>query len=157
MKAITLYQPWASLVAIGKKKIETRGWATKYRGPLAIHAAKDRQHWAMVHYEPFRSVFMDARLYRQDDLPYGAIIATCNLVEVCTITQDILVKPAEKWGTKEPCYLPLPDEPELSFGDYTPGRYAWILEDVRQLPEPIPAKGKQRLWTWEVPEEVVLP
>lgn len=40
MKAITLTQPWATLVAIGAKRIETRSWATRYRGPLAIHAAK---------------------------------------------------------------------------------------------------------------------
>src|SRR5690348_17556570 len=40
MKALTLTQPWASLVAIGAKRIETRSWSTSYRGPLAIHAAK---------------------------------------------------------------------------------------------------------------------
>jgi hypothetical protein len=40
MKAITLHQPWATLVAIEQKKIETRSWPTSYRGPLAIHAAK---------------------------------------------------------------------------------------------------------------------
>lgn len=39
VKTLTLLQPWASLVACGAKKIETRSWATKYRGPLAIHAA----------------------------------------------------------------------------------------------------------------------
>lgn len=40
MKALTLWQPWASLIALGVKTIETRGWSTNYRGPLAIHAAK---------------------------------------------------------------------------------------------------------------------
>lgn len=39
MKAITIWQPWASLIACGAKKYETRGWPTKYRGPIAIHAA----------------------------------------------------------------------------------------------------------------------
>ena len=39
MKVLTLTQPWATLVAIGAKRIETRSWATKYRGPLLIHAA----------------------------------------------------------------------------------------------------------------------
>jgi len=41
MKALTLWQPWASLVATGAKRIETRSCVTKYRGPLAIHAAKE--------------------------------------------------------------------------------------------------------------------
>ncbi len=40
MKALTLWQPWATLVAMEVKKIETRCWTTKYRGELAIHAAK---------------------------------------------------------------------------------------------------------------------
>jgi activating signal cointegrator 1 len=46
MKAITLTQPWATLVAIGAKRIETRSWPTNYRGPLAIHAAKGFPKWA---------------------------------------------------------------------------------------------------------------
>src|SRR5258708_5270609 len=40
VKALTLWQPWASLIAVGAKTIETRSWSTSYRGPLAIHAAK---------------------------------------------------------------------------------------------------------------------
>lgn len=40
MKAISLWQPWASLIAAGVKSIETRGWPTNYRGQIAIHAAK---------------------------------------------------------------------------------------------------------------------
>ena len=46
MKALTLTQPWATLVAIGAKRIETRSWRTSYRGPLAIHAAKGFPKWA---------------------------------------------------------------------------------------------------------------
>ena len=39
MKALTIWQPWASLLVSGQKKYETRSWATAYRGPIAIHAA----------------------------------------------------------------------------------------------------------------------
>src|SRR6202030_2406661 len=46
MKALTLTQPWATLVAIGAKRIETRSWPTLYRGPLAIYAAKRFPKWA---------------------------------------------------------------------------------------------------------------
>ena len=38
MKALTIQQPWASVITMGVKTIETRSWSTKYRGPLAIHA-----------------------------------------------------------------------------------------------------------------------
>ena len=40
MKAITIWQPWASLLVSGRKRYETRSWATSYRGPIAIHAAR---------------------------------------------------------------------------------------------------------------------
>jgi hypothetical protein len=40
MKVISIIQPWATLIAIGEKKFETRSWSTKYRGELAIHASK---------------------------------------------------------------------------------------------------------------------
>jgi hypothetical protein len=35
---------------------------------------------------------------------------------------------------------------ETPLGDFTPGRYGWLLDNVRPLAEPIPAKGKQGLW-----------
>lgn len=40
-KAISLKQPWANLVAAGKKTIETRKWITKYRGDLVICSSKN--------------------------------------------------------------------------------------------------------------------
>lgn len=40
MKLITLWDPWATLMALSAKKIETRHWKTDFRGPVAIHAAK---------------------------------------------------------------------------------------------------------------------
>jgi hypothetical protein len=43
----------------------------------------------------------------------------------------------------------VPPEPELSFGDYTPGRFMYILRNIKVLPEPIPAKGRQGPWTPE--------
>lgn len=43
MKALSLWQPWATLIAIGAKQYETRGWSTPYRGPLIIHAAKTKE------------------------------------------------------------------------------------------------------------------
>ena len=44
MKAITIWQPWAEFIAAGVKHNETRSWATKYRGPIAIHAAVKPAH-----------------------------------------------------------------------------------------------------------------
>ncbi|HET8777953.1 MAG TPA: hypothetical protein VFN76_09870 [Candidatus Limnocylindria bacterium] len=77
MKALSLTQPWASLVAIGAKTIETRNWTTAHRGPVAIHAAKGFPEGAryICHDEPFGSTLRSAGILRMGDLPLGAIIA----------------------------------------------------------------------------------
>jgi hypothetical protein len=41
---------------------------------------------------------------------------------------------------------------ESAFGDYSPGRWAWILSDVRKTSVPIPCKGSLGLWS--IPEEI---
>jgi hypothetical protein len=141
MKAITLTQPYATLVALGAKRIETRGWSTRYRGPLAIHAGKGlagmtkRQFVDLLRMEPFWSVLRpliaaELHYFRPDALPRGAIVAVADLVDILPVEQ-----------------VP-PTEPERSFGDYTPGRYAWLLADARPLDPPIPATGRQGLWEW---------
>lgn len=135
-KAITLWQPWASLVALGYKKIETRSWRTDYRGPLAIHAAAKRTkegQAACYHNLVVFGIMQDNGLDLYD-MPYGSIIATCNLVDCVEIT---------------PAFAENLTPEERALGDYTPGRYAWILRDVRELPKPIRAKGRQRLWNWQ--------
>lgn len=131
MKAITLTQPWATLVAIGAKTIETRSWKTHYRGPLAIHAAKGwtKEVVKLAMREPFKSVLAAARFPMFSTLPRGYILATCTLLD-CIRTEDVDV-----YGTNE-----------AFFGDFFPGRWAWMLTDIKRLPEPIPAKGALKLW-----------
>lgn len=151
IQAISLWQPWASLVAIGAKRIETRSWRTGYRGPLAIHAAKAFPKSAReLCCEP---IFSEAlfgpgkHCYTSTlDLPFGAVIATCRLADCLKILK---IKNGTVYLEKRHIFSV--KENEYAFGDYTPGRFAWILEDVTKLPEPIPAKGFQRLWNWEVP------
>lgn len=76
IKALTLYQPWATLVAIGAKRIETRSWWTAYRGLLAIHASKTfgATNRALCHQEPFRSALLAGGVERLSDLPLGAVV-----------------------------------------------------------------------------------
>lgn len=159
MKALTLWQPHATLVAIGAKKIETRSWPTKYRGPLAIHAAKKfpREYVRLCWREPFRSALglsMLGLMMVQDILPRGYVLATGELVNCVPIQKGKYSWPrVDRQGVDLPSFFPdrvwiPPKEPELSFGNYEPGRFAWVLENVKALPEPIPARGKQRLWEW---------
>lgn len=159
MKALTIWQPWASLIACGAKKYETRGWPTKYRGPIAIHAAmKDPCKLPLIdkpELEKYTLQEIEAgRCPEWCDMPTGAIIATADLVDVWHIVYDhgtnvdkakhIHISHAPYFGD----YF-VPTEQEMALGDWTPGRYAWELQNVRILPEPIPAKGKQGLWNWE--------
>lgn len=151
MKVLTLSQPWATLVAIGAKKIETRSWNTRYRGPLLIHAAAGLGPvggvlglGAQCSVEPFWGVLHAADYMRSDMLPRGAIVAVAELVSV--IPTEILNRQGS-WIIDTDTWS-MTDQ-ERAFGDYTPGRYAWLLSDVQALPTPIPVKGQLGLWEWE--------
>jgi len=175
MKALTIRQPHATLIALGVKHIETRSWPTKYRGPLAIHAGKHRPptdpvgdwiafpkraegNWYTEHF----AVGMEVALPGdgQAVLPLGAIVATCELVDCVPITDrrhmpdrgaQLTINPAT--GTLYLLGSALSGEMinitnQLPYGDFTPGRWAWLLADIVPC-EPIPAKGAQGLWTWQ--------
>lgn len=195
MKALTLYQPWAQLVALGVKSIETRSWSTSYRGPLAIHAALTTKPWRdldapslMSERGQVQAVIrgLGAMCDETEDswwspwigedsiwmgdirLPLGAIVATCTLVDVVPIdpetydssTDFVQIRPM---GDEGKSFVRVVDHhdpdglarrhtrylDEAAYGDFTPGRFAWLLSDVVALPEPIPAKGSQRLWEWD--------
>lgn len=150
MKVITLIQPWATLIAIREKKIETRGWKTDYRGPLLIHAGKTKECLYLCDKEPFKSVL--ARYgYDKNNLPMGAIVAKTNLKECIKVktewfSSSLTVAQAELEDGK------IIEGNELKFGNYAKGRYAWRMENVEMLKEPIPAKGQQRLWNFNYKE-----
>ena len=157
MKAITLWQPWATLLAIGAKKYETRSWATNYRGPIAIHAAQRPAHKIfseLIEYQTAKTMFECLRTYDiwfPADLPHGCIIATAELIGCHQIVRyggRGMSSQGPGWlDTEDGIYLPT--EQELMFGDWTPGRYAWELTNVKLLPKPIRAKGAQGLWNWD--------
>ena len=119
MKALTIWQPWASLLVSGQKKYETRSWATAYRGPIAIHAAmrpvrrtidalaadRDGSGWNTL--ERMDSLFL--RPGALDQLPTGAIVGKAILTRCNLITEDFRAK--------------LPPQ-ELDLGDFSIGRYA---------------------------------
>lgn len=164
MKAITIWQPWATLIAIGAKQYETRSWKTDYRGKIAIHtAAKDPCRMPLLGLEEFEKAVKEVLPgCTWCQLPKGKIIATAELVNVWYIVahpgtnidkaKHIPIG-AESLTTDK--HAPdfsdyfIPTEKEMLFGDWTPGRYAWELSNIQMLSEPIRAKGKQRLWNWE--------
>lgn len=165
MRCITLTQPWATLVAVGAKRIETRNWSTAHRGPLAIHAAISygrggkRGFYSRCQYDPFKSALEPhLRIFEHYNCfaaPLGAIVATCELLDcVPTVHPGIANEPGKPWftGVRKgvgPHYYEVPpplDSNEYAFGDYSAGRFAWLLGYVKALPEPIPCKGQLGLF-----------
>src|SRR6185295_8909015 len=130
MKAITLTQPWATLVALGIKRIETRSWSTSHRGPLAIHAAKN---WSSEDRDFARQLELRHVLPEDVELPHGAVVATALLVDVLS-TDDLLSAPGAV------------SETERWLGDFRARRFGWILQDVVALEQPVPARGALQLW-----------
>jgi hypothetical protein len=130
VKALTLYQPWATFIADGHKRFETRSWKTAYRGELAIHAGRKADYAALAHLRQRNPALAH---YRPERLPSGVIVAICELVRV--------------WQTEEIRYEL--NSLELDLGDYNDGRFAWELRIIRIPPKPIPARGGRMLWEWE--------
>lgn len=144
MKVLSLLQPWASLVLLGHKKIETRSWNTKYRGQILIHASLKKPSIEIHHALQGRTIPLNVPAYGQ--LPYGAIIGMVELVGTTEFTvfskepNDIIRCQKKEWHTTEQ---------ELAFGDYTPGRYGWLLDNPILFKNPIPAKGNLGLWNYK--------
>ena len=142
MKTITLWQPWASLLAEGPKIHETRSWAACYRGPVAIHAARLPLKTALRETSPEKRAAIERALLPQklEELPTGCILATAALTCCTKIDEAFLhtLRP-EEWF----------------LGDFTPGRFAWSFSDMRPLAVPIPARGRQGLWNWEEPAQKI--
>ncbi len=196
MKALTVRQPWASLIAAGVKTIETRSWSTKYRGPLAIHAGAHRPtegeelcgdsgwywEWDVDH----GIVIIGREPWNEHPAPLGAVVATCTLTDVLPITtyadigdpecivnhcdgtidhaipsdddQSITVDPPGVTVVHLDA-LEIPDgvhlirevNDQLPFGDFTPGRYAWLLTDITPTTVRCPIchdnpTGRERAW-----------
>jgi activating signal cointegrator 1 len=138
--AITLTQPWATLMAMDRKRNETRAWSTRFRGWIAIHAAKGfpRSCRELCYLQPFARTL--AHYNRPDDLPLGQVLAIVEIVD-CLPTE----------GHTKHCML----EHERDFGDYSPDRFFFITRGVRRLEQPIAVKGA--LGIWKLPRPIVVP
>ncbi len=129
-RALSLTQPWATLVVTGAKRVETRSWRTPYRGWLGIHASKSFPRWAreLCLEEPFLSALHGLR---PDDLSRGALLGGVKLLD-CVPTEGV-----ELVGISDR---------EQAFGDYGHGRYGWLLDRATVF-EPRPMRGALGLWT----------
>lgn len=134
MKALTISQPYASMIADGWKWVENRRWPTGYRGPLAIHAGKGTQ-------------YLD-----RDELaqwPTGSVLAVGNLV-ACVHRHAIVLR--DPLACDQLLEAGVSPESFLHH-KHTEGPWCWVLMEVHKLAEPYPCRGQQGLWDVELPKE----
>lgn len=144
MKALTIRQPWASLTLMldknGKafKRVETRSRRTNYRGRIAIHAGlADEIFFSRFSEKKERSYLIEAGFGRDMEihkLPHGYVIGEATISD-CIQIEELL-------------HTPYCTEREVALGDWSKGRYGWILEDPVLYDQPIPARGQLGLWNW---------
>lgn len=157
MKALTLWQPWASLIAHGVKTIETRSWAPPLSlvgQRIAIHAAarrvdsKDRL-WNRLAADALSldSYYVSAETSMRNNLPRGQVLCTARLTGAWQVAFH------DPCGGEDGVPYAMCDDarggvPTDPWGDFSVGRWLWFLDDIHVFDEPIPARGGQRIWNW---------
>jgi hypothetical protein len=127
MKAISLCQPWASLLVHGLKHLDTRPWSTSHRGPLAIHASKRFPVAArmLTYQEPYKTLLAALGYLNWCELPTGALLGVAELVR-CRRVPELKAIP----------------ELERQLGDFRPEHWAWTFAKARPLSCPVPYRGQ---------------
>jgi hypothetical protein len=140
MKAISIHQPWATLVVRGAKRYETRPWRSRYAGPLAVHASHKLtpQGLELCLRRDVRQRLLDFGIEGPDDLPLGVVLGTVQLRR-CLRSEEVDVEAIDQW--------------ERQLGDFSPGRWLWLLSAATCWEQPLPCRGWPGLFT--LPEEVV--
>jgi len=135
MKALTIHQPYASLIfgwpgldPAMVKRIENRTWSTRYRGPLLIHAGTSTK-WIHTWEGPM-----------PHPLLVGVILGSVDLVSCWQIASI----------RQAPETFPLA---WLKHHIHATGPICWVLRHPRRILEPIPFKGQQGLY--EIPDDVL--
>jgi hypothetical protein len=148
MKALTIWQPWASLIIAGAKPVEWRSW----RAPrwiigqrIAIHAGAraakpeeiadilerlDRGETSLVPFYTFKLL----NEVPVKGWPLSSVLGTALLGEPV---------PAIEW-----IYQHNPDFADSDRIDHQ--KFAWPLTDIVRFEPPIPARGAQGFWRWRV-------
>jgi len=121
MKALSLKQPWAELILLGKKKIELRKWNTKFRGEFLIHSPKHPDEKTM-------------KRFGFKDLPCGFIVGKVELIDVKKYKDD---KEFEK-------------DKELHLATSNWGEFGFILKNANRINPIIPAKGNLSFWNFNL-------
>lgn len=130
MKAITIKQPWASLICMGIKDIENRSWPTKIRGRILIHASVKpvKYHSALEFFGEDRLIVIKEKIGDVPSLPLSSIIGSVEIVDCVSKSHDSIRDSKSIWADSN-CWH-------------------WVLSNPILFPEPIPVKGKLSFWDY---------
>lgn len=154
IKCFALWQPWASLVIHGFKKIETRPGYNGHRGITGIHATLDnsqfkKQNEEIFYSDPFYKLLSSVGYKRFEDLPRGGVLGTVQVTEWRKIVVRDPIHPKVEMNA------PI-DHQEKSFGNYTAGRFGITMIDPHKFEKIFPASGKQNLlFDIDIPKELL--
>lgn len=153
MKAISLWEPWASLIRTGAKTIETRSWYTDYRGRLLICAAKQGlpkaellRYLSSCYFQGALAPLIGKPLVLDGSCWPGVYPRHLNFGRAVAIVELWDCIPVEKLTLEN-------IGANKHFGDFTPGRYAWILNPLFYAFPPFPVKGHQGFF--DVLDEII--
>ena len=134
MKAYTVYQPYAHATVAGIKHYETRPRRTNVRGRVAVHAGNASLKRATKNLSTDEFWRLLWAVNGETVLPLGAVVGTVEIVD-CVPVEEIMHTLTER---------------ERALGDFSPGRFAWVLRNPVMFDKPIPARGQQGWWNWEM-------
>ena len=131
MKAITIIEPWATLLVVGEKQYETRDWKCDYRGLMAIHSGMkiiSEYYYSLGVIECMENSEVTQGILKRHR---GNVIAIATLKDIHSMTDEFINEQTET---------------EQDLGLWKIGRYAWEFTDIKPLPKPIPVRGMPGLW-----------
>lgn len=126
MKVLSIKEPFATLIKDKVKIYETRSWKTNYRGELFIHASLSLSKSENVEI---------AKKYLKSEINPGFILCKCELLDCIPMTKEFIN------------YI-INETNEADYGRYEEGRYAWKLNVIEVLSDPINVKGKLGIWNY---------
>lgn len=169
VKAISLWNPWAYLVAMGEKTFKTRMYSRSHRGDLLI-CSSQLSYKCRPTFEEITRYLTDPEAYRlayasnrstlmspvpflegwgQEDMLFGYALAIVNMRECVGLSEGEIE--SERWR-RMACF----PNPENCHGWLLDGRWGWRFENIRPLVKPFPVKGSQGFWVQELPENTEL-
>ena len=127
MRALTIKQPWATLIMQGDKRFEFRSWKTNFRGDVLIHAGKGLDKEAVVR----------LKKYLPDELPMGKILGKVTITD-CVPMSDEFAKMLSK------------ENSDIYTSHSFSNNYGFKIENVEVFDTPIDAKGQLGFWNIEL-------